>query len=260
MGHLTQCSGAVKAFPCRVGRKQGRGGHMTAKTHILEGEPPIEVALKRNARARRFTLRVSKSRGTVSLSLPIHAPEAEALAFLAERAGWVRGHLDAAPAIRRPAIGTSFPLLGADREIVAGGGRSARFMGGRIMMPAAGRAGPLMATLLKSMAREALAARCDHHAAQMGRRFGRITLRDTRSRWGSCSARGDLMFSWRLIMAPPEVLDYVAAHEVAHLEEMNHSPAFWAACAGLCPGYQAPRRWLKTHGAALQAWRFDSLP
>jgi len=233
---------------------------MATKTHILAGDPPIEVALKRNARARRFTLRVSKSLGTVSLSLPIHAPETEALEFLAERAGWVRRHLDAAPEIQRPAIGLSFPLLGADRAVVAGSGRSARFLDGRIVMPENGRAGPLMGTLLKSMAREALVARCDHHGARLGRSFGRITLRDTRSRWGSCSTRGDLMFSWRLIMAPPEVLDYVAAHEVAHLAEMNHSPAFWAACEDLCPAYQAPRRWLRAHGAALQAWRFDSLP
>jgi len=233
---------------------------MATKTHILAGDPPIEVALKRNARARRFTLRVAKSGGTVSLSMPVAAPQAEALAFLAERAGWVRRHLADAPGIQRPAIGAGFPLLGADRPVVAGAGRRAQFLDGRIVMPEIGRAGPLMVTLLKAMAREALLACCDHHAARLGRRFGRVTLRDTRSRWGSCSTRGDLMFSWRLIMAPPEVLDYVAAHEVAHLAEMNHSPAFWAACETLCPGYQAPRRWLKAHGAALQAWRFDSLP
>ncbi len=230
------------------------------KTHILKGDPPIEVALRRNARAKRYTLRVSKSAGTVSLSIPVSAPEAEALDFLAERAGWVRRHLADAPGVQRPAIGTAFPLLGTDRPVVAGPGRAARFSDGRIVMPEGGRCGPLMVTLLKTMAREALAARCDHHATRLGRRFGRITLRDTRSRWGSCSAKGDLMFSWRLIMAPPEVLDYVAAHEVAHLAEMNHSRAFWAACEALYPGYQAPRRWLRAQGPALQAWRFDSLP
>jgi len=233
---------------------------MATKTHILAGDPPIEVALKRNARARRFTLRVSKSAGTVSLSLPPHAPETEALAFLAERAEWVRRHLDAAPAMKRPVIGAAFPLLGAHRPVVAGPGRRAQYLDGRIMMPETGRTGPLMVTLLKSMARESLLARCDHHAARLGRRFGRVTLRDTRSRWGSCSTRGDLMFSWRLIMAPPDVLDYVVAHEVAHLQEMNHSPAFWAVCESLCPGYEAPRRWLKAQGATLQAWRFDGLP
>jgi predicted metal-dependent hydrolase len=81
-------------------------------------------------------------------------------------------------------------------------------------------------------------------------RPGRLTLRDPRSRWGSCSAKGDLMFSFRLIMTPPEVLDYVAAHEVAHLVEMNHGPAFWSLCHRLCPATDTHRRWLKDHGPA----------
>jgi predicted metal-dependent hydrolase len=91
----------------------------------------------------------------------------------------------------------------------------------------------------------------------LGRRFSRLSLRDTRSRWGSCSSRGGLSYSWRLILAPPDVLDYVAAHEVAHLAEMNHSPAFWALVARLCPGYQAPRGWLRREGAGLHRYRFD---
>jgi predicted metal-dependent hydrolase len=85
-----------------------------------------------------------------------------------------------------------------------------------------------------------------------------LTLRDTRSRWGSCSAKGDLMFSFRLIMTPPEILDYVAAHEVAHLVELNHGPGFWDLCHRLCPTTDTHRRWLKKHGAALLAWRFDT--
>jgi hypothetical protein len=84
----------------------------------------------------------------------------------------------------------------------------------------------------------------------------RITLRDTRSRWGSCTADGALMYSWRLILAPPSVLDYVAAHEAAHLVEMNHSARFWALVERLCPDWQAERAWLRREGAALQAWRF----
>ncbi|RMD90830.1 MAG: M48 family peptidase, partial [Alphaproteobacteria bacterium] len=107
-------------------------------------------------------------------------------------------------------------------------------------------------------AREALAAACDRHAARLGRRYGRLSLRDTRSRWGSCSAEGNLNFSWRLVMAPPEVLDYVAAHEVAHLAEMNHSPAFWALVERLFPAHEAPRRWLRENGASLHRYRFDA--
>jgi predicted metal-dependent hydrolase len=90
----------------------------------------------------------------------------------------------------------------------------------------------------------------------LGRRYTRLTLRDTRSRWGSCSATGALSYSWRLILAPPRVLDYVAAHEVAHLAQMNHSPAFWAEVARLMPDYESPRAWLRREGSALHRYRF----
>jgi predicted metal-dependent hydrolase len=92
-------------------------------------------------------------------------------------------------------------------------------------------------------------AACDRHAAALGRQPRALSLRDTRSRWGSCTHDGRLMFSWRLAMAPPEVLDYVAAHEVAHLAHMDHSPAFWAATARLMPDYARHRAWLRAHGA-----------
>jgi len=111
--------------------------------------------------------------------------------------------------------------------------------------------------LLTALARERLLGAVARHAEALGRPAGKITLRDTRSRWGSCSSKGDLMFSWRLIMAPPAVLDYVAAHEVAHLAEMNHSARYWAVCEQLCPEYRVHRRWLKQSGAALLAWRFE---
>ena len=98
----------------------------------------------------------------------------------------------------------------------------------------------------------------DHYAAKIGRRVTRVTLRDTRSRWGSCTAEGALMYSWRLVMAPPEVLRYVAAHEVAHLVEMNHSHRFWAVVEGLYPDWQAQRAWLHRHGGALHSLRFGA--
>ncbi|MEL6678764.1 MAG: M48 family metallopeptidase, partial [Pseudomonadota bacterium] len=93
-------------------------------------------------------------------------------------------------------------------------------------------------------------------AARLGRRPGRSTLRDTRSRWGSCTSEGHIMLSWRLLLAPPQVLDYVVAHEVAHLQEMNHSPAFWSVVRDLCPDYERHRRWLHQHGADLHRYRF----
>jgi len=227
-------------------------------THVLSGDPPVEVSLRRSARATRFSLRVSRADGRVSLSLPIWAPEGEALAFLRDREGWLRRHLAAAPQRQAAAIGAFVPVCGIPREVVAGPNRTARFLEGRIEVQEGPRAGPRIRALLGALARERLTQAVQTHSAALGRHAVRLTLRDPRSRWGSCSSKGDLMFSWRLIMAPPSVLDYVAAHEVAHLVEMNHSAAFWRVCARLRPDYLQQRDWLKRHGADLLAWRFET--
>lgn len=227
-------------------------------THLLPGDPPVEVSLKRSPRATRFSLRVSRADGRVSLSLPLWAPEGEALAFLRDREDWLRHHLETAPVIQRAGIGAFVPVCGIPREVVAGRLRVARFADGRIEVPDGARTGPRIRALLGALARERLTRAVQTHAATLGQRAARITLRDPRSRWGSCSSKGDLMFSWRLIMAPPDVLDYVAAHEVAHLIEMNHSTAFWRVCARLRPDYALQRDWLKRQGSGLLAWRFDT--
>jgi predicted metal-dependent hydrolase len=108
------------------------------------------------------------------------------------------------------------------------------------------------------MARDRLVAASEHYADLLGRPFGKVSLRDTRSRWGSCTSEGNLMYSWRLILAPVDVLNYVAAHEVSHLAEMNHSQAFWSEVERLMPGYAAPRKWLKQHGAELHRFQFTN--
>ena len=99
--------------------------------------------------------------------------------------------------------------------------------------------------------------RSDRYSAALGIPYARLTLRDTRSRWGSCTADGGLMYSWRLILTPPEVLDYVAAHEVAHLRHMDHSRAFWDTVEQLYGPWKAQRRWLRDHGSGLHRYRFE---
>jgi hypothetical protein len=230
----------------------------SASTHVLPGDPPVEVVLRRSARAKRYSLRVSRSDGRVSLSLPLWAPESEALEFLRDREGWLRRHLDRAPEMRAARIGAVVPVLGQGHMVVAGTGRTARIEEGTITVPPGAREGVRIKALLKTRAHAELAAAVARHAERLGRVPGRLSLRDPRTRWGSCSSKGDLMFSWRLVMAPHPVLDYVAAHEVAHLAEMNHSDRFWAVCARLCPDYDTHRRWLKREGAALLAWDFAS--
>jgi len=224
---------------------------------FMIGTPPVEVILRPSDRARRFSLRVSRADGKVTLSLPRWAADAEAMRFARSQEAWIRAALAARPDASTIDIGASVLLEGREISVVAGPVRSVRLTETGLVVPQdKGQVGARVEAFLKLAARQRLQAACETHAATLGRVFKRITLRDTRSRWGSCSADGSLMFSWRLIMAPVPVLDYVAAHEVAHLAEMNHSAAFWAEVARLVPDYAPHRQWLRQHGARLQAYRF----
>ena len=225
-------------------------------TSELPGDPPLTVHWRRSAQARRISLRVSGLDGKITLTLPRRAASHHGHAFLTERAGWLRSALAALPGQCAVGHGAEIPGEGAALNITPAPVRSARTEGGRLLVPADAPAGPRVLAYLKLRARQRIDERVAHHTGMLGRAAGRITLRDPRSRWGACSSAGDLMFSWRLIMAPPEVLDYVVAHEVAHLAQMNHSPAFWAEVARLLPGYQAPRGWLRAQGASLHRFRF----
>ena len=224
----------------------------------LPGDPPLDVALRRSAQARRYSLRVSQLDGRVTLTMPKRAPLDEGLAFLREKEGWIRGHLLARPNPQLVQIGTAVPFQGHPLPIVGAKVRGPRLDAGRLLVPDdPSRVAARVQAFLKHAARDRLAAASDRYSSALGRKYGRLTLRDTRSRWGSCTSAGDLMYSWRLIMAPDAVLDYVAAHEVAHLQEMNHSSAFWALVAGMCPDYQTHRAWLHQNGASLHQIRFS---
>jgi predicted metal-dependent hydrolase len=224
---------------------------------LLSGFPEISITIKRSTRARRFSLRVSQSTGQVSLSMPMRAPLAEASAFARAQEGWIRAALARMPAVQRVAVGAEIPVEGRLLRIESGAGRSVRVEGDALIVPGdPARVAARVAAYLKVRARDRLVAASDHYAAQIGRRVAQVSLRDTRSRWGSCTSDGSLMYSWRLIMAPPRVLDYVAAHEVAHMLEMNHSPRFWAVVERLFPQWQVERAWLRREGGALQSIRF----
>lgn len=225
---------------------------------LLPGDPQVPVWLRRSAQARRLSLRVSALDGRVTLSVPKSLKRGAAEKFLVEKADWVRGHLATHPAEHRLALGGVVPVEGRDVPIRAGPGQRAALRDDGVYINAGLPVPPQVAAVLKARARGRLAAACDGHAGQVGCAYSVLSLRDTRSRWGSCSSAGRLMFSWRLIMAPPEILDYVAAHEVAHLIEMNHSAAFWAVVGQLCPDYARRRRWLRDHGARLHAVRFSA--
>lgn len=223
--------------------------------HFLPGSPAVPLMMRRSARARRISLRISQLDGRVTLTLPQGVPEAEALAFARIKEDWIRGHLEARPSDVAVGLGALVPVEGVARRVVPGAGRGVRLTADEIAVPER-QAARRLHSWLRELARDRLSGAADGYARALGRDYARITLRDTRSRWGSCSSRGALSFSWRLVLAPPEVLRYVAAHEVAHLAEMNHSAAFWAGVERIHGPYEAPRRWLRENGAGLHRFRF----
>ena len=223
---------------------------------FLPGDPPVPILSRVNRRARRITLRIGTADGKVTLTRPAGVTEAKALAFAREREAWLREKLGAFPADIAVRAGCELPVEGVPFRVETAPGR-ARCGEGRLLVPA-GREGPACAALVKALARDRLAAAADRHAAALGVAWGPLALRDPKGRWGSCSAAGRLMFSWRLAMAPPPVLDYVAAHEVAHRVRMDHSPAFWAVVEGLRPDWRRARDWLHAEGPGLHRYRFDA--
>lgn len=223
--------------------------------HQLSGTPPVALLLRRSARAKRISLRISQLDGRVTLTLPNGVPEAEALDFAQSKERWIRGHLADRPDDATVTFGQHISIEGRDRRIVETSGRRVILRDDDIAVPSEREAKRLQ-SWLRTYARNKLADASDFYAGALGRDYTRITMRDTRSRWGSCSADGALMYSWRLILAPPEVLRYVAAHEVAHLAEMNHSQAFWDVVEQIHGPYRVPRKWLRDNGAGLHRYRF----
>ncbi len=221
------------------------------------GDPPIRVLIKKSARARRFSLRISNVDGAVSLTMPKRAALRDAVAFAQDHDGWMRKHLGKRPDQIVPTFGGSILLDGLDVPITLGTGRKVQFEAGVLYVPGTEAQVPAkLRAFYKTLARDRLAEASERYAGLVGRRFSRITLRDTRSRWGSCTSDGNLMYSWRLIMAPRAVQDYVAAHEVCHLVEMNHSDAYWRQVAAVFPDYKAQRSWLKRNGQQLHRYQF----
>lgn len=232
---------------------------MTEIVH-LAGQPMIAVTLRRAAGLRRLSLRVSGLDQKVTLSVPRHLPHSDALSFLAEKEGWLRAALARVPDRSVVGVDSIIPFRGAQIRVVTHNSRRIALDDGCLFVPPdpdSTRTAPRVAAFLRDRARAALVPAAQRYAQELGRPIAAITLRDTRSRWGSCTADGRLMFSWRLIMAPPVVLDYVAAHEAAHLAHMDHSPAYWACVSRLMPDYASHRAWLRTHGAALHGVRFE---
>ncbi len=215
----------------------------------------VSMALRPSRRAKRIILRIDPV-GSVTLVVPRRTSRDEAVAFARSKADWLNDRLAALPAPMPFVEGGELPLLGRTHRIrhdpEAHGVRRSR---GEIVV--AGEVDHLsrrVADFLRREARRECAERARDFARRLGHRIARVSVRDPKGRWGSCSHRGHLSFSWRLILAPEWVLDYVVAHEVAHLVEMNHGPRFWRLVERLYPDSLRPREWLRRHGTRLHRY------
>ena len=213
------------------------------------------VAIRVSPRARRLQLRIDTADGGIELVLPRHVSADDGLRFLAAQRGWITARLAAMPR-RVPFVeGAVVPVLGTPHRIrreFDPGAPVVAIVDGEIRVrgePA--HLGRRVRDHLIGLARREFALRARAYAAQLGRDVTRVGVRDPKSRWGSCSATGSLSFSWRLVFAPVAVIDYVVAHEVAHLAEMNHGPRFWRLVRTMTPDCTAPRAWLKRHRTRL---------
>jgi predicted metal-dependent hydrolase len=238
-------------------------GGASTLTLVHAGEP-ILVALRRSPNARRFTLRVRFAARDAVLTMPQRASLRDARDFAQRHAAWIAARLNRLPETIPFAHGAVAPLRGVDHMIAHHPERrGVTWIEPRddsevpFALCVAGQAAHVHRRVQDHFKRE---ARCDleqavaRHTAALNLPPRGVGLRDPISRWGSCSASGSLNFSWRLIMAPPFVLDYLAAHEVAHLVYLDHSPRFWKLTRRLCAEMDRAEAWLSAQGAHLHKY------
>jgi hypothetical protein len=209
------------------------------------------------ARRRRRTLALTVDASGLRVTAPLRAPWREVEAFLRDKQRWIFAKLDAWSRAPRPAVlhgvsGEAVPLFGTSATLeVRPGRRHVEQHDGRLVVHARTRALDVLVAWLKHRALEALAPRAGHYAALLGLPAPRIALSNARTHWGVCTEGGAIRLSWRLVHVEPRLADYVVAHEVAHLVEMNHSRRFWSLLARLYPGWREARERLELAAATL---------
>ncbi|HPF47951.1 MAG: M48 family metallopeptidase [Alphaproteobacteria bacterium] len=214
----------------------------------------IPLVFKKHKRARNFKLRYDALNDKALVTLPHRSSEQDALKFARKHVSWLQKQRNISPECRFLYPGYKIPFEGIDYLITHNPDCHGNVIlsEGQIIV-----GGPIhgfskrLENYLKKYARKTIESLANEMATEIGKKFNRIQIKDTKSRWGSCSSSGTLSFSWRLIMTPPHILHYVVAHEVAHLKEMNHSPAFWKVVDRLVDNALSSRKWLKSEGQKL---------
>jgi predicted metal-dependent hydrolase len=208
--------------------------------------------IRRSSRARRARVTVDPD-GTVTVTLPSRAPERMAAEAVQELAPWIarRRKVLARAAEDRARPEGTVPYLGEHLTLVGQAGRTRAHRRGDTLLVPAEEPTPAIERFYRRAARAEIAPRLDAATARAGTTYAGLTIRGQRTRWASCSSEGGMSFNWRLLLAPPEILDYVVEHEVCHLEVMDHSPRFWALLESRVPDWRRHAAWLRRYGSTL---------
>ena len=228
------------------------------KKIFLEDEPDLEIFLRQNSNSRRITLRISALDGKITITGPNYLDFAEFKKFAESKKSWLKSKRESFEPPIFISEGMEIPISGTNTKILFSDVQEPKKVNGILFVSKEKPVSTQVKKYLKEIGRIHLAYICKEFAERLGSKVHKITLRDTRSRWGSCSNDAKLMFSWRLILAPEDVLAYVAAHEVAHLKHMNHSKDFWETVEYLFGTYKKERAWLKQNGPSLHRYKFES--
>jgi predicted metal-dependent hydrolase len=214
--------------------------------------PDIDYSIRRSDRARRVRVSVDAEKG-VEVILPRRASEKAAAAAVVELRPWIERRLREVEAAREQIAARegTVPYLGETLTLVPQAGRTRVHRRGDELLVPAGDPREALERWYRRMAREEIEPRLDMAVRELGTRYTKLTIRNQKTRWGSCSSTGAMSFNWRLLLGPEEVLDYVVWHEACHLKVMDHSPRFWALVANHMPAYPHARRWLRRHGGTL---------
>ena len=227
------------------------------KKLIYDERLPVPINLCVNPCARRLILRISSIDNQVHVTVPTFVSEQQAIEFAVSRTDWIRKHIKTMPKQIHIGLGTFVPIEGHHYRVSsAKGGQTRRDSKRVLVLGPPSEIGMRLEDYLIDLAREKLYQASQDYADTLGVDFTKISVRDNVSRWGSCSIHRSLSYAWRLIMAPSKVLRYVAAHEVAHLAEMNHSDSFWKTLESIHGPYEFPKIWLRTYGTNLHRYIF----
>ena len=230
-----------------------------SKSIYFTKEPQIKVMVRTVRSSRRLSLRVSSISENVTLTAPANTKHDVLLNFLKSKEIWIREKIHRVSS-KKIEVSTShfIPIMGINTEIkICSNYLDVKSIGNSLLVPSkVVDPGLAIKNYLKKLARKEFTKAADYYCSKLGVAYCSIKLRDTRSRWGSCSSTSNLMFSWRLIMAPKNVMKYLVAHEVSHLKHFNHSKDFWSEVYDLFGPYENERKWLSTEGTKLHFYNF----